>query len=101
MRALLLLFLFVSVVRGESFTSPDLVETVERRIDKLEKEVREIQEALKPKSTVFDLGDGLFRYTCPICGKKFQFDTKKGRESCAVAHPWGQCCHFGEEEVKP
>lgn len=37
-------------------------------------------------------------YVCSACGKRFEL--KSYRLSCLVNHQIGECCHFGETEVK-
>lgn len=39
-------------------------------------------------------------YYCGICKKRYYPQTGQFRVNCAVMHPQGSCCHYGEEKVK-
>lgn len=34
---------------------------------------------------------------CPICLRWFAYDDER-QVSCAVSHPRGECCHYGQQE---
>ena len=36
---------------------------------------------------------------CPRCKKYFSAQTGRMRISCAVLHPPGSCCHYGDKEL--
>lgn len=40
-------------------------------------------------------------YTCPICLRIYREQTDGPRISCLVLHEPGDCCHYGEQEIKP
>lgn len=41
-------------------------------------------------------------YVCDRCGQCFEvIPPHEHRIRCAVSHPYGQCCHYGERRVNP
>ena len=73
-----------------------------KRLDRIEKRLDELEK--KQRSPIDSWPESIGRvtwtepYTCERCKKTFK--TKVPRV-CAVHHGPGQCCHYGEEEVKP
>jgi hypothetical protein len=54
-----------------------------------------------PPAAMLPIDTGSLEYVCPICGKRFRTGPGGTIVSCAVIHPPGTCCHYGQTEVKP
>ncbi len=39
-------------------------------------------------------------YHCPVCDKYYRAQTGNVHISCAVNHPPGSCCHYGEQQLE-
>lgn len=76
------------------------IKDLEKRIEILEKHKESNSSYLYFSTDTIKFSPGEINptaYTCLKCGKTFA--GKNLKTSCAVLHPPGDCCHYGEIEI--